>query len=133
MHYHYLTIEQRESIDQLIRTRIDTLRGAIGEALRQSGSTEAIGLANHLEEIDDDAVADVERVLDAALLERELTELRALESAAKRLHTPEYGVCADCGGDIPFARLKANPSAERCLACQARFERSHPGGATPRF
>jgi len=133
MHYHYLTIEQRESIEHLIRARIETLRGAIGDALRQSGSAEAIGLANHLEEIDDDAVADLERVLDAALLERELAELRALESAVGRLHTRDYGVCADCGGDIPFARLKANPAAERCLACQERFERTHPGGSTPRL
>lgn len=133
MHYHYLTIEQRESIDHLIRARIEMLRGAIGDALRQSGNAEAIGLANHLEEIDDDAVADLERALDATLLERELAELRELESAAGRLHTPEYGVCADCGGDIPYARLKANPAAERCLACQERFERSHPGGAAPRL
>ena len=133
MHYHYLTIEQRESIDHLIRARIEMLRGAIGDALRQSGNAEAIGLANHLEEIDDDAVADLERALDATLLERELAELRALESAAGRLHTPEYGVCADCGSDIPYARLKANPAAERCLACQERFERSHPGGAAPRL
>lgn len=133
MHYHYLTIEQRESIDHLIRARIEMLRGAIGDALRQSGNAEAIGLANHLEEIDDDAVADLERALDATLLERELAELRALESAAGRLHTPEYGVCADCGGNIPYARLKASPAAERCLACQERFERSHPGGAAPRL
>ena len=29
-----------------------------------------------------------------------------------------YGVCIDCGTDIPAARLYATPEAERCIACQ---------------
>lgn len=39
-----------------------------------------------------------------------------------------YGLCIDCGTDIPFARLRALPSALRCLACEEKFERSHSRG-----
>ena len=131
MPHHLLTIEQRESLERLIRGRVEALRGAIGDTLRQSGQDDAIGLANHLEEIDDEAVADLESLLDIALLERELSELRAMESAAKRLPTAKYGVCADCGDDIPYARLQAAPAALRCVACQARLEREHAGSAAP--
>ena len=35
------------------------------------------------------------------------------------------GGCADCGADIPFVRLQANPLATRCTACQGKFERTH--------
>lgn len=31
--------------------------------------------------------------------------------------------CADCGDDIPRARLAALPSAERCVGCQEARER----------
>ena len=36
-----------------------------------------------------------------------------------------YGVCIDCGVDIPFARLQATPSAERCIACQEKYEKTY--------
>ena len=42
-----------------------------------------------------------------------------MESALKRLHTPEFGVCESCGADIPFAQLRANPLLTRCPRCQA--------------
>jgi phage/conjugal plasmid C-4 type zinc finger TraR family protein len=36
--------------------------------------------------------------------------------------------CADCGVSIPVKRLKANPAATRCVACQILVEQ---GVATP--
>jgi len=50
-------------------------------------------------------------------------ELRAVESALERLHRPEFGVCVDCEGDIPFARLQTSPTALRCPACESRVGR----------
>ena len=37
-----------------------------------------------------------------------------------RLHTPDYGVCAACGKDIPYTRLLEFPAALRCAACQPK-------------
>lgn len=31
--------------------------------------------------------------------------------------------CIECGDEIPAARRKALPSAERCITCQSRLER----------
>lgn len=69
MHYHYFTIEQRESLEREIRTR----------AAGQSDQAEML----------------------------------------RRLHSPDYGVCAVCGADIPYVRLMEHPGAVRCAACQA--------------
>ena len=43
-----------------------------------------------------------------------------LGDALARLHTPDYGVCNDCGADIPYVRLQADPLRKRCPACEAR-------------
>ena len=129
----YLTIEQRENLQRLLELRAATLRGEIADALRSSGDSRALSLANHLEEIDDTAVADLESALDVAALERDVRELRAVEAAAERLHTPDYGLCADCGAEIPYVRLDVNPAATRCVACQARQERSAGAGAVARL
>lgn len=120
----YLTIEQRESLQRQLSDRAAALRDEISAALRRSGSPGAISLANHLDEIDDEAVADLETSIEVAELERDVRELREVDSALGRLHTPDYGVCTDCGSAIPYSRLSASPSATRCLSCQRKSERS---------
>ena len=48
------------------------------------------------------------------LLEEEERLLRLAEAAQRG----EYGICADCGQEIPAARLEIVPDAERCVSCQ---------------
>ena len=43
--------------------------------------------------------------------------------ALDRLDKGQYGLCIDCGGRIPAARLKAKPEAVRCIACHIEFEK----------
>ena len=43
--------------------------------------------------------------------------LRDIDVALARIHDGQYGACADCGGDIGRARLKADPIAMLCLTC----------------
>ena len=120
----YLTIEQREALQSALGARAGLLRTEVAEALDQQDDG-TLALANHSQETDDDAIVDLEASLDVARLSREVLELREIDRALARLHTPEYGQCADCGEDIPFIRLQANPMAFRCIGCQSAFERSH--------
>lgn len=53
---------------------------------------------------------------------RERHELDEIQAAQARLETGSFGVCEDCGGAIPLARLHAVPWARHCLGCQARGE-----------
>jgi len=49
-------------------------------------------------------------------------------AALQRLREGVYGRCLMCGEPIDRARLELEPSALRCLHCQALFEsRQHPG------
>lgn len=130
-HKHYFTIEQREALQHQLDRRAAELREAIATALRATGNEQAAGLANHLEEIDDAPVADLESAIEIAALEREVRELRAIESARKRLHEPDFGLCEDCEAEIPYARLSANPTAIRCVGCQTQHERG--AGPAPRL
>lgn len=44
----------------------------------------------------------------------------------ERLHGPAYGVCEDCGGDIPYVRLLAAPGALLCNHCEKSHVQAHP-------
>lgn len=71
---------------------------------------------------DDRAKADEEFDLDVAMGEREAAELLAIDEALKRIVDGSYGLCLQCGGSIPAARLHAQPTASRCVTCQTAAE-----------
>lgn len=120
----YLTIEQRERLQKDLQALASRLRSEIAAHRK---------LANHSQETDDDAVADLEGDLDIAELERDAQELEAVEAALKRIHEPGFGVCADCEEEIPFTRLAASPASARCVPCQAKHERASGSAPAPRL
>lgn len=67
-----------------------------------------------------------EREIAMALTDREQREMDAVTAALARLQRGDYGACADCGADIPFDRLKAEPWALRCVGCESRHEHARP-------
>lgn len=77
------------------------------------------------------AQTESERDLALAIDERETAELNAIDAALKRIEGGTYGMCTDCGVDIPTARLHANPTAMRCIACQDKSEHAQGGVAHP--
>ncbi|HET6515431.1 MAG TPA: TraR/DksA family transcriptional regulator [Thermodesulfovibrionales bacterium] len=73
---------------------------------------------------DDADLADMawRDVMQAARLGRHRTQLKAIEKALLRAEDGTYGICEDCGEEIPVGRLNAMPFALRCIECQARYE-----------
>ena len=44
-------------------------------------------------------------------------DLVRIDLALRRLQSGNYGVCTECGEDIPERRLEIDPMAERCVNC----------------
>lgn len=70
----------------------------------------------------DHSIADLieDTGLKVADIRRE--ELTHMEVAERRLAEGTYGICEDCGVQIPEARLEVLPFALRCVACQDKLE-----------
>ncbi|MGB8080229.1 MAG: TraR/DksA C4-type zinc finger protein, partial [Pseudolabrys sp.] len=49
----------------------------------------------------------------------EIREIQQIGEALKRISEGTYGVCSQCGGNIDPKRLKALPTATRCISCAA--------------
>lgn len=82
-------------------------------------------LAADAEGISDGHHHPAEAATDAELRERELREqLRwrereaRLRAALAAIDAGTYGVCIDCGAEIPEGRLRALPDSVRCVPCQ---------------
>jgi RNA polymerase-binding transcription factor DksA len=128
-----LTSQQVQELRRRILERRRALAAELrGDAERARG--EQYGeLAGATHDTGDESVADLLADLDQAEMTRDLAELRDLEAARLRLAAGTYGVCADCGGEIGFERLRANPGALRCIACQTRHEKTFAGPGAPKL
>jgi RNA polymerase-binding transcription factor len=54
--------------------------------------------------------------------ERHWRRAAAIDVALTRLRDGDYGICQECGDQIPAERLKAMPLAIRCRDCQQKCE-----------
>jgi len=112
---HPLTAGQRALLEAALVQRQHQLDRQIEE--QQQG----LSRADHAREV---LQREGERELGMALADRELQELGAVSTALRRLDSGSYGRCSDCDADIPFDRLKAEPWALRCVACESRHEQA---------
>lgn len=62
---------------------------------------------------------------------RDQEELTDIAAARERIASGGYGECIDCGQEIRFERLNAQPTAIRCVGCQDAYEKKH--GSTLRY
>lgn len=125
-----LTPEQLQELRKRILERrlqlADELRGDAARSREEQYGT----LAGATHDTGDESVASLLADLGQAELSRDLAELRDLEVARMRMEGGTYGICTDCGTQIGYERLRVNPGAVRCVACQTRYEKTHAGPGT---
>lgn len=113
--------ELNAAIEERRRALLEELRGEVARSRDEQFSD----LAGTTHDSGEESVAHLIADLDHAEVSRDVGELRALEAARRRIADGAYGVCIDCGADIPLERLRAQPHASRCLACQQRHEKTY--------
>ncbi len=121
-----LNEQQKTRLGEVLLQRELALRADIQREI--SSQDEYVQLASEVPDPGDLSFANLSVDLGNAAVSRDLHELRAVELARKRMANGVYGECASCGYPIPFERLLAMPSAERCAPCQENFERTHHEG-----
>lgn len=123
-----LTMQDIQKLETVLREERKLVLVALSERLHQGNNPEEATLRNTMLEgaVDDRASASLLNDQEIAELGVDLRELRAVEGALERIEQGCYGVCAHCGTAIGIERLRAQPSALLCIACQTEAER-RPG------
>ena len=99
-----------ESIVKALQARLADLTRRVGDIdseLRKPLSADFSEQAAELE--NQDALGAIEN--------SELQEIRQIQLALKRIAEGTYGICTNCGEPIDPKRLKALPTATRCISC----------------
>ena len=118
----HLSTEQAGQLESLL---VERQRDLERQRAEHEGGQSRVEHAEELlqQESDDVPQRESEREMDIARIEMVTQELTAVTAALRRLRENDYGACTDCGSDIPFARLKVEPWALRCVACEERREK----------
>ena len=120
-----LTDAQLRALRQQLEERSEALVAQLHEVAETLPDTPTLTRTN----VEDEAEQGERRTsaaLRGAEQDRDAAELREIRAAFTRMDEGSYGICADCGTDIPLARLQVQPAALRCIACQERYETRHP-------
>ena len=108
------------SLREALETRAVELLSQIEEqrhSVEDSGEMESGG-ADRGEE----SQQEFDVTLALAQAEHDSEELLEIRQALAAMESGDYGTCVDCDETIPVARLRANPSASRCIRCQEALE-----------
>lgn len=118
-------MEARQRIELRLDERLQELL-RIRAAMRASSAgmrdSEIAHVDNHPGDTAGDLLEEeIEQTEEIFLEEGE----RRIAEARRALAEGSYGICRDCGCEIPPARLEAAPEAVRCVDCQRLFEGRH--------
>jgi RNA polymerase-binding protein DksA len=125
------TDEEMAQLKARLQRRYLELREEVRGELERSGDQRYVDIAGSVADPGDDSVADMLLDLNAAIVDRQVREMREVEATLKRLAELDFGNCIECGGEIGFDRLMAYPTAQRCIRCQEVHEKTYSHENSP--
>lgn len=81
-------------------------------------------IANDPEDVGDTSVRNYSKELLFQQLSANRSRLKNIDAALRRIRMGNFGVCSNCGNEIPIKRLEAMPWTEYCLDCQEELEKA---------
>ena len=110
---------------QQVAARLDTRQQEIEhrrEELHRNGDGLTSELADYDQHPADQGTETFEQELDETTLIILEEEEHRVREAKKALEEGRYGICVDCGHEIPGERLDAIPESVRCVQDQRLYE-----------
>jgi DnaK suppressor protein len=110
---------------EALALQLDVLKRQVLDELRNTSAHVSNDVLTGEHEVHSHADdAEVERIDDVHFAEIEVdrARLQDIEQAQQRMACGRYGLCVDCGEEIPRDRMLAQPTAIRCAACQTSAE-----------
>ncbi len=119
-----LSKKQNTELKAQLDKRLGELRDEIKQELLTFDNEEYNKTAGQVHDIGDDSLADFLVDMNLAVIDHHIQEVKEIEAALLKISNGEYGRCSDCDTPIKYQRLEVQPTATRCIKCQAVHEKS---------
>ena len=120
-----LTEKKLDKYQEVLLKERDETQGIINaiNEIQKRGAKEGNGdlsaYSQHQADLGSDTDESERRVY---ILEKELKNIKMINSALKRIYDKTYGICETCGDYIPANRLTIIPYAKYCIKCKEEEE-----------
>ena len=118
-----LSAAQLDELKQLLLARRNELKGDMAQNLANLAPAERN--AGSVSQDESARLKNQTREVDAVLTTLDAEELARIERALDAMAAGDYGLCDECGCQIPFERLKIEPMTQHCVACKSAWEQKH--------
>ncbi len=109
---------QKEAIKQRIHSELPDTKEQIDrlkKLVKPISPDIAVGRLSRMEAI-------ATKSVNEAALATATQKLAGLQTALANLDEPEFGICFECGKDIPIGRILLLPESKMCVSCAESFE-----------
>lgn len=114
-----MTVQELDELKQLILERIYELESSLDYLVDETqviAPSISLGRLTRMDAIGTKAVNE-------HVLSMNRTELVRLQNAMSRIEKGTYGICIQCGKEIPLGRLRHIPQALMCVPCAEKRSR----------
>ncbi len=112
-----------ERLDEIKKILLQMKTETLNEISKSVKSTSDHATGEPSGDIYDQASSERDRELGLLLGDREREKLKNIDEALLRFEEGEYGICEECGDEIPIGRLKVMPFARYCVRCKSDIEK----------
>jgi DnaK suppressor protein len=110
----HLTPPQLAELEQELRRQLERLERSMRATDRSAEPVEldqtAVGRLSRIDSLQSQGMA-------RNLQERERIKLAHIHGALNRIEDASYGLCVECGNEMPFGRLYVVPETPTCAGC----------------
>jgi RNA polymerase-binding transcription factor DksA len=114
----------RETLLSLRRRLNGDVSHLADEALRAMGGEASGSLSNAPLHMADLGTDNFEQEFTLSLLQNQEQALEEITEALERIRHGTFGLCEECKGPIPKARLQALPYTRHCVGCARKLQQS---------
>jgi DnaK suppressor protein len=100
----------RRALEAELRALTDSSAAAADDRRPVELDQQSVGRLSRMDALQVQAMAK-------AVEERRQGRTQRLKAALRRLDEDEFGICAQCGEDIPLERIATDITVARCVAC----------------
>ena len=121
-----LTAAQLKELKELLLSRRKELQAEMDQNLANLAPAELSGSVSQDESA---RLKNQTREVDSVLTTLDAQELARIDRALEAMEAGDYGLCDECGCNIPFERLKIEPMTQHCVGASRRGRRSRASAA----
>jgi RNA polymerase-binding transcription factor DksA len=113
-----LTIENLKDLKKNLLNEKERIENEINLITKPSFSGDRAVLFDELGSSEDENASEMDEYADNLAIDNTLKkQLGEIIEALEKISQGNYGKCEKCGNEIQIERLKAYPSAKKCLNC----------------